>query len=82
MIPCIDCKKPIENIVSLKQKRCDDCKIKKKRADQKTYKKTHSQGCMYCGKWLVVPDSWSGLIYCDICGADGKSRKKEYVERG
>ena len=82
MIPCIDCKKPILNICHLKQLRCDDCNLKKKRRDQKKYKETYSQGCMFCGKWLVVPKSHTGLVYCSVCGVDGTNRKKEYVERG
>lgn len=82
MIPCIDCRKPISDIVSLKQLRCEDCKLKKNRVDQKEYKMRNTQGCMYCGKWVVVPKCHTGFVYCSVCGADGTNRKKEYVERG
>lgn len=39
------------------------------------------QSCMYCGKWLSVPNDCDGLVYCSVCGSDGKSRKREYKER-
>lgn len=42
---------------------------------------SYGQGCMYCGKWLSVSDDYSGLVYCDVCGKDGKKRKREYQER-
>lgn len=42
---------------------------------------SYGQGCMYCGKGLLVPDNFSGLVYCKVCGKDGKNRKREYHER-
>jgi len=39
------------------------------------------QGCMYCGKLLNVSDSFSGLVFCSVCGSDGKKRHREYKER-
>ena len=39
------------------------------------------QSCMHCGKWLSIPDNYSGLVYCKICEKDGKNRKREYRER-
>lgn len=39
------------------------------------------QSCMYCGKWLYVPDNFSGYVYCSICGKDGTNRKRVYSER-
>ena len=35
------------------------------------------QGCRYCGKWLKVPDNFSGYV----CGKNGKKRKRAYNER-
>jgi hypothetical protein len=37
-IPCVDCKKTIYDAVSMKRMRCDDCRIKKKKEQQKEYK--------------------------------------------
>jgi ribosomal protein L37AE/L43A len=56
--------------------------VKKNRVDQKEYKMRNTQGCMYCGKWVVVPKCHTGFVYCSVCGEDGTNRKKEYVERG
>lgn len=42
---------------------------------------SYGQGCMYCGKWLSVRDDFEGLVYCSVCGEDGKKRKREYQER-
>ena len=42
---------------------------------------SYAQGCMYCGKWILVPDKFSGYVYCSVCGKDGKNRKREYQER-
>jgi len=39
------------------------------------------QSCMHCGKWLYVSNNYKGLVYCSICGKDGKKRKREYQER-
>jgi len=41
------------------------------------------QGCMYCGKLLSIPENADGdcLVYCSVCGVDGKKRKREYRER-
>lgn len=42
---------------------------------------SYEQGCLFCGKWLSVPDNYSGIVYCSVCGKDGKNRKREYVEK-
>jgi transcription elongation factor Elf1 len=44
-------------------------------------KMNESQGCMYCGKWLSVKKGFSGLVYCSVCGKDGRKRKREYKEK-
>jgi len=39
------------------------------------------QGCLYCGKLLYVDVDCDNYVYCNICGKDGKDRKREYHER-
>ena len=41
----------------------------------------YTQACMYCGKLLKIDPNWNGLVYCKVCGEDGKNRKREYKER-
>lgn len=79
LIPCIDCKEPIRDYGSIKTLRCDACRRKKKKTDTRKYRDTHRRGCFYCGKQIVVPGSWTGIVYCYVCGADGTGRKKKFV---
>ena len=41
----------------------------------------NGQCCMYCGKWLSILDGFSGLVYCNVCGKDGKKHKREHKEQ-